>query len=277
MKSISKLTIMAAVCGISLFYACNKKDKDSDANTLSTDKDNVQAMTTSDQISTDMEQAFDDGYNNAENGMAVTDGLVFGPCVTVTLTQNGNMKTLTIDYGSTGCVCSDGKTRKGKLIATATNFNQINVIRTLSTNNYYVNDYHVDGNITRNITHVAADSSRTVELVENLTITAPNGTDIFTRTGNQTRILYIGIPGHPIDNTLTTWGQINIQRPNGTQISRSADQATPLLYKNSCHQTVSGIAHITRNNHNITVDFGDGTCDGTATVNNGNNTWTINL
>jgi outer membrane murein-binding lipoprotein Lpp len=277
MKTISKLTIMVAVCGISLFFACNKKDKDSDTNTLSTDKDNVQTVTASDQISTDMEQAFDDGYNVASNEMATTDGLVLGPCVTVTLTQNGNMKTLTIDYGSTGCVCSDGKTRKGKLIATATNFNQVNVIRTLSTDNYYVNDYHVDGNITRNITHVAADSSRTVELVENLTVTNPGGNDVYTRSGNQTRILFVGVPNHPMDNTLTTWGQVNVQRPSGLQISRTVDQTTPLLYKNSCHQIVNGIAHIVRNNHDITVDFGDGTCDGIATVSNGNNTWTINL
>ncbi|KAA5535019.1 hypothetical protein F0919_10500 [Taibaiella lutea] len=277
MKSISKLTIMAAICAISLFAACSKKDKDSDTNSLSTDKDNVQLITSSDQISTDMEQAFDDGYNNAENGMATTDGLVLGPCVTVTLTQNGNMKTLTIDYGATGCVCSDGKTRKGKLIATATNFNQVNVIRTLSTDNYYVNDYHIDGNITRNITHVAADSSRTVELVEHLTITNPGGNDVYTRNGNQTRIQFVGIPNHPIDNTLTIWGQVNVQRPSGLQISRTVDQTTPLLYKNACHQIVSGISHIVRNNHNITVDFGDGTCDGTATVNNGTNTWTINL
>jgi len=275
MKPLSKLTIIAAVCGISLF-ACNKKDKDTDTNTLSTDKDNVQVITTSDQISTDMEQAFDDGYNNTANDMAISDGLVLGPCVTVTLTQNGNMKTLTIDYG-TGCLCNDGKTRKGKLIATATNFNQVNVIRTLNTDNYYVNDYHVDGSITRNITHVAADSSRTIELVENLTITNPAGNDVYTRSGNQTRIQFIGIPNHPADNTLTIWGQVNVQRPSGIQISRNVDQAIPLLYKNSCHQIVSGIAHITRNNHNITVDFGDGTCDGTATVNNGTNTWTVNL
>lgn len=274
MRAISKLSIATGLIAMSLL-ACNKKN-DTTTATDTDDKDNVQMMTTSDQISTDMEQAYDDGYSNAENGMATTDGLVFGPCVTVTLVQNGNMKILTVDYG-TGCLCNDGRTRKGKLIATATDFNQLNVIRTLTTDNYYVNDYHVDGTITRNITNMAGDSSRTVQLVEQLTITNPAGNDVFTRTGNQTRILYYGIPNHPLDNTLTTWGQANVQRPNGIQISRNVDQTSPLLYKNACHQTVSGIAHIVRNNHNITIDFGDGTCDGTASVSNGNGTWVINL
>lgn len=275
MKPITKLILIAATCCISL-YAC-KKDNKEDVNTLTDDKENVQAMTTSDQISTDMEQAFDDGYNTEENGVATTVGLAFGPCVTVTLVQNGNMKTLTVDYGTTGCLCNDGKTRKGKLIATATHFNQVNVLRTLTTDNYYVNDFHVDGTITRNITNQTDSANRTAEIVENLSITNPAGTNVFTRTGNLTRIFHYGLPNHPIDNTLTTWGQVNIQRPNGTQISRTVDQTNPLFYKNACHQIVSGIANIIRNNHNISIDFGSGNCDGTASVSNGTNTWTINL
>jgi hypothetical protein len=186
------------------------------------------------------------------------------------------MKILTIDYGN-GCLCSDGKTRKGKLIATATHFNQLNVLRTLSTDNYYVNDFHVDGTITRNITHEIDSANRTAEIVENLTITNPGGSTVYTRTGNWTRVFYYGLPNHPADNTLTSWGQVSIQRPNGTQISRTVNQSEPLFYKNSCHQIVSGVADIVRNNHNITIDFGTGNCDGIATVSNGVTTWTINL
>jgi hypothetical protein len=275
MKTITKLCLVTATLCVTLF-ACHKKDNTASSDTLSTDKDNVQLVTTSDQISTDMDQAYDDGINNVQNGVAVTDGLVLGPCVIVTLTQNGNMKTLAIDYG-TGCVCSDGKTRKGKLIATATHFNQVNALRTLSTDHYYVNQYHVDGNITRNITNEVDSANRTAAVVDSLTITDTVTAAAYTRTASLTRIYHYGLPNHPFDNTLTTWGQVNIQRPNGAQLSRSVDQGTPLFYKNSCHQIVSGVAHLVTNNHNITIDFGSGNCDGTATVNNGTNTWTINL
>lgn len=276
MKTVARLSFVAAALCLSIL-GCHKKDNSTTNDTTNTEKDNVMTMATSDQVSTDMEQSFDDGLNTAQNGVAVTDGLVLGPCVTVTLTQNGNMKTLTIDYGTIGCLCSDGKTRKGKLIATATNFNQVNVIRTLSTNNYYVNQYHVDGTITRDITHEVDSSNRTAEVVDNLTITDTVSNAAFTRTGNLTRIYYYGLPNHPADNTLTTWGQVNIQRPSGVQISRTVDQSNPLFYKNSCHQIVSGIAHLVSTNHNITVDYGNGDCDGVATVSNGTITWTINL
>jgi hypothetical protein len=275
MKRLSKFTIVMVALSIAL-WACNKKSNSADNTTDTTDKENVQLMTTSDQVSTDMEQAFDDGINNVQNGVAVTDGLVLGPCVTVTLTQNGNMKILTIDYGS-GCLCSDGKTRKGKLIATATHFNQLNVLRTLSTDNYYVNDFHIDGTITRNITHEVDSADRTAEIVENLTIANPGGSTVYTRAGDWTRIFHYGVPNHPADNTLTSWGQVNIQRTNGVQISRTVSQNTPLFYKNSCHQIVSGITDIVRNNHSITIDYGSGNCDGVATVSNGTTTWTINL
>jgi hypothetical protein len=76
---------------------------------------------------------------------------------------------------------------------------------------------------------------------------------------------------------MTTWGQVNITRPNGNQITRTVSQATPLFYKNSCHQFVSGIASITVNSNNYTVDFGNGSCDDVATGSNGTNTWIINL
>jgi hypothetical protein len=277
MRTTIRLTFIAAALCLSI-VGCSKKDNNSTATTTTTtDKDDVQMLATSDQVSTDMEQSFDDGINNAQNGVAVTDGLVLGPCVTVTLTLNGGLKTLTIDYGTIGCLCSDGKTRKGKLIATAANFNQLNVLRTLSTDHYYVNQYHVDGSITRNITHQVDSANRTAEVVENLTVTDTTSNAVFTRSGNLTRIYHYGIPNHPADNTLTTWGQVNVQRPSGVQVVRVVDQSTPLFYKNSCHQIVSGIAHITTSNHNITVDYGSGDCDGVATVSNGTITWTINL
>ncbi len=276
MKPLTRSVLVAGLLSLSL-AACNKKEA-TDSNSTADAQQNIQYVTYSDQVGVDMETAFDEGIQNANNGVMVPmNGVVLGPCVTITLTQNGNLKTLTIDFGSQGCLCNDGKTRKGKLIATAANFNTLNVLRTLTTENYYVNDYHIEGTITRNITRDISDHSREAQIVENLTITNPGNTVVYTRSGTLTRIYDYNTPGTPLDNTLTTWGQVNITRPNGNQITRVVDQATPLFYKNSCHQFVSGIAHITTNNHNYTIDFGNGTCDDVATVSNGTTTWTINL
>lgn len=275
MKTLTKTIALVALLSATVL-GCRKDDK---VNTTTTDdKESVKYVTISDQIGADMEQAFDEGLQNADNGVMVPmNGVALGPCVTITLTVNGGLKILTIDYGSQGCLCFDGKIRKGKLIATAAHFNQLNVLRTLTTENYYVNDYHVEGTITRNITKDISAATREAQIVENLTITNPNGVTMFTRNGTLTRIFEFNTANNPMDNTMTTWGQVNVTRPNGNQITRIVNQATPLFYKNSCHQFVSGIANITVNSNNYTVDFGNGTCDYVATGSNGTNTWIINL
>lgn len=273
------LTKTLAVIGIlsATLAGCNKNDKTT--NTMTTDdKESVKNVAFSDQVSTDMEQAFDEGLDNANNGvMTPMNGVALGPCVTVTLTMNNGLNILTIDYGTQGCTCFDGKVRKGKLIASAAHFNQLNVLRTLTTENYYVNNYHVEGTITRNITKDISAATREAQIVENLTITNPSGVTMFTRSGTLTRIFEFNAPNNPTDNTMTTWGQMNITRPNGNQITRMVNQTTPLLYKNTCHQFVSGIANITVNSNSYTIDFGNGDCDDVATGSNGTNTWTINL
>lgn len=275
MKTLTKTIVLAGLLSATVL-GCRKDDK---TNTTTTDdKESVKYVTFSDQVGADMEQAFDEGLQNADNGvMAPMNGVVLGSCVTITLTVNGGLHILTIDYGSQGCLCFDGKTRKGKLIASAAHFNQLNVLRTLTTENYYVNDYHVEGTITRNITKDISAATREAQIVENLTITNPNGVTMFTRTGTLTRIFEFNTAGNPIDNTMTTWGQVNITRPNGNQITRLVNQATPLFYKNACHQFVSGIANITVNSNSYTIDFGNGNCDDVATGSNGTNTWIINL
>lgn len=275
MKTLIKTIALAGLLSATVL-SCRKDDK---VNTTTTDdKESVKYVTFSDQVGADMEQAFDEGLQNADNGVMVPmNGVAMGPCVTITLTMNGGLNILTIDYGSQGCLCFDGKTRKGKLIATAAHFNQLNVLRTLTTENYYVNDYHVEGTITRNITKDISAATREAQIVEDLTITNPNGVTMFTRNGTLTRIFEFNTANNPMDNTMTTWGQVNITRPNGNQITRIVNQATPLFYKNSCHQFVSGIANITVNSNNYTVDFGNGSCDDVATGSNGTNTWIINL
>lgn len=276
MKTLIKTIALAGLLSVSIF-GCRKDDKTTNTTTTD-DQESVKYVTFSDQIGADMEQAFDEGLQNADNGVVVPiNGVALGPCVTITLTMNGGLNILTIDYGSQGCLCFDGKTRKGKLIASAAHFNQLNVLRTLTTENYYVNDYHVEGTITRNITKDISAATREAQIVENLAITNPNGFTMFTRTGTLTRIFEFNTANNPVDNTMTTWGQVNITRPNGNQITRIVNQATPLFYKNSCHQFVSGIANITVNSNSYTVDFGNGSCDDVATGSNGTNTWIINL
>lgn len=277
MKTIIKAIAIVGLLSATL-QGCRKDDKVTADTTTTDDKESVKNIAFSDQVSADMEQAFDEGLQNAENNVMVPqNGVALGPCVTVTLTMNSGLNILTIDYGTQGCTCFDGKVRKGKLIASAAHFNQLNVLRTLTTENYYVNGYHIDGTITRNIVKDISASTRQAEIAEHITISGPAGATLFTRNGTLTRIFEFNTANNPLDNTMTTWGQMNITRPNGNQITRVVSQSTPLFYKNSCHQFVSGIANITINSNSYSIDYGDGDCDDVATGSHGTTTWIINL
>jgi hypothetical protein len=79
------------------------------------------------------------------------DSTTIPACATVTLDSDGiNVwpKTLTIDFGSSGCECFDGKTRKGKIVAIFTGFWKTHdegdsII--VSFENYYVGDTMITG------------------------------------------------------------------------------------------------------------------------------------
>lgn len=274
---------LMAVC---TWSACKKTDN-SNISKDTDDKENIQLMAQSDQIANDMDNAFDEGLRSIQGqpqlkttgggGQNLWGSGLLGPCTVVTLSSGNGVDTLTIDYGTQGCVCLDGKTRKGKLIATAAHFNVLQVTRTLSTSNYSVNNFAVNGSITRTITRVPDSSLREADVTENLTITNPNAQLVYSRQATLTRIYYWGVLGNPSDNTLTSWGNVSITKKNNITVTRSVIAATPLVYKNSCHEIVSGIAHIVRPNVTYNINFGNGTCDGVATVSNGSNTWTINL
>jgi hypothetical protein len=274
---------LLAVC---TWAACKKSDSVNTTND-SDDKENIQLLAQSDQIADDMDNIFDEGLQAAQpqgqaqakttggNQNGLGSGLL-GPCTNVTFTSGGGADTLVIDYGTQGCVCNDGKTRKGKLTATATHFNALNVVRTLSTNNYSVNNFAVNGSITRTITHIPNSNTRQANITESLSITNPNSQLVYSRQATLTRLYSWGAAGNT-GNNMISWGTVSLTKHNGVTVTRTVNAATPLVYKNSCHEIVSGIATIARPNVTYTIDFGSGTCDGQATVSNGSSSWTINL
>jgi hypothetical protein len=56
---------------------------------------------------------------------------------------------LQIDYGTNGCTASDGRTRKGKIICTlSNNYTAAGSVINMSLQHFYINNYHLEGNIT---------------------------------------------------------------------------------------------------------------------------------
>jgi hypothetical protein len=80
------------------------------------------------------------------------------------------------------------------------------------------------------------------------------------------------------DNFIKTFGTISITNELGAVYTKTIAETTPLMFKVIPGEIVSGIAKITqRNGRNISMDYGDGTVDNTATLTDGTKTWTIQL
>src|SRR5690606_25441692 len=63
-----------------------------------------------------------------------------------TSSYNDIDRTLTIDFGTEGCICNDGKTRRGKILASfAGEFNAAGATTTIEAEDYYVNDHLYSG------------------------------------------------------------------------------------------------------------------------------------
>lgn len=198
-------------------------------------------------------------------------------CGTITITpfDTGTWpKTFTVDFGSTNCLCSDGRLRRGKVIVNLSNkYRDSATVIAVALDQYYVNDYHIEGTKTiTNLGHVGTFGTghhlKYSVIVSNGKVTPPTGNPIFW---NSTRTR------EWIEGESTTWpnwmddvylidGTANGTDANGNTFSVAI--TAPLRIALSCRWIESGTVEITPAGlATRTVDFGNGTvCDNEASV-----------
>ena len=182
-------------------------------------------------------------------------------------------KTLTIDFGTTNCLCSDYKYRKGKIIATLSGrYRDSATVINITLDQYYVNNYHVEGTKTiTNLGHVGTYNSghnlKYSIVVSNAKITPPTGNPI---TWNSTRTRE-WIEGEStkwpnwMDDVYLIGGTASGVDQNGNNFT--VNITSPLRVALNCKWIESGTVEITPQNlATRTVDYGNGNCDDQATV-----------
>ena len=196
-------------------------------------------------------------------------------CETITITPFDSItwpKTLTIDFGSSDCLCSDFKYRRGKIIATLSGrYGDSASVINISLNQYYVNDYLIEGTKTiKNLGRVGTyDNENNLMysvIVSNAKIIPPNGKTI---SWNSTRTRE-WIEG---ESTATNWMD-DVYRISGSAYgidqngnSFKVNITTPLRIALNCQWVESGTVEIKPQNLVLrTVDYGNGNCDDQATV-----------
>lgn len=186
-------------------------------------------------------------------------------CATVTITPLiGFPKTIVIDFG-TGCTAPNGITRKGIInIVISDSVRRSGSTAVMTFNDYFVNNYKVEGTITWTNTSLPGTKSWQREIV-NGKITAPDGR-YWLHSGLKEVVQTAGVatPLNLLDDVFSITGNHTVTNAAGN--SRTGTVLEALQKKTICSNIDKGKLKIQAPNHFAIIDFGDGTCDNIATI-----------
>ncbi|MFQ5335556.1 MAG: hypothetical protein ACE5DN_05720, partial [Flavobacteriales bacterium] len=195
-------------------------------------------------------------------------------------------KIMTIDFGTSGCTGSDGRTRKGKIVADISGkYRDEGTVTKITPENYYVDDNKIEGS--KVVTNKGRNSSNnlwyTVEV--NGTVTTVDGDEITWVSsrerewveGEATTFWTDGINGI-LDDAYDITGNGSGVNRNGRAYSVEITKALHVQFCGWIPEVTSGtIELIPEDLKSRTVDFGDGDCDNQATATIGKRTYSFNL
>ena len=244
---------------IIFLFSCGKADRDLDISNFDS-KDNGLS-----------EFAFADVFNIVnlaiENESGLRSSTILN-CASVLVDTTGSVKTILVDFGTTNCLGIDGRNRRGIIYGTFTGkFRDSLTVITITTNNYFLNDYKIDGN--EIITNKGQNSSGNLwftRVTQNAFITDPAQSYTISFTANRK---YEWIAGEstfsPADDEYLITGSAEGTNRKGNDYEVEITNALHL--KLNCAYLVSGKITITPENLNPRyVDFGNGTCDNLINV-----------
>lgn len=175
-----------------------------------------------------------------------TTGTTTLGCATVT--KSGD--SIIIDFGSSNCICLDGRTRRGKIIVTYSgNYMDSNSVHTITFDNFYQNDNKVTG--TKTVTNTGHNSSGqpTYNISVNGSITLAGGGTI-SAIWNRVRTWTAGYntPLDFTDDVYSISGTGTLVRANGAHIAVDIPVSTPLVLAAGCKYIEAGTITFTLSN-----------------------------
>lgn len=263
-RSLRSLAFACLASGL-LFTAGCKREAEVSPDDITTaedrSEDNIETA-----ISSDAMQTAGPGEPNTPNSpFFINDAdfrARFGSCAT--RTYDYTARTLTIDFGPTNCLCPDGRYRRGQILVRFTT----DVLRrtagaVVTRTNYFVNDNQHTA--TRTFTDIGSGSF-TVDVTNASIIRANNGgTHSWTANWTFTRTAGYGTP-QISDDVYSVTGSAN--GTNRNNVTYTTTIQSPLTKRADCFKYfVSGVINITNSNsRTMSLDYGNGACDNTATV-----------
>lgn len=276
------LRMLSSIFAISVIVASCKKEKENskDIDTQAA-SDYEQTQLIGDDVS-NMADAADGGITKFKTTSDIPEvPEVLSGCATVTCdTMNStDPDTTTIDFGTSNCLCLDNRNRRG-VITIIHSGNKITPgsYRTITFNNFFVNDNQIEGThtITANGQNSNGNWNWTVT-AQNMKITKSNGKfHSWNSTRNREMIAGAGTPYQRNDDVFLITGSSSGNNSNGKNYSALIIDA--LRKEATCKWIVKGSVQIFPDNKPLrTLDFGTGSCDDQATVTINGTTYNITL
>ncbi|MGZ3899309.1 MAG: hypothetical protein ACXVNM_08370 [Bacteroidia bacterium] len=278
MKRIGYIGLIVMIMSL-VFSSCRKKVKEEDNDTSSASEN---FLATS--IGNDMGNIADEaGRNKSVSSFKTNESsAILSSCASIQFDTlaSSNADTITVNFGSTNCLCNDGRYRRGSLVIIYTGKYRDSLVHiTITPQNYFVNNNGVNGSKTiKNLGH-NSQGHLVYSITENMTITKADnsGTIVFNAARQREWIsgestLLLNDDKYSITGTASG-------SSNGRSFTSSI--TSPLIRDMSlaCRKHfISGVMqHTPDNKPTRTIDFGDGTCDDKATVTINNKSYVITL
>ncbi len=279
-KIITSALSIIAISGIFCFSSCKKKDmseKDSDTSSAS---DQSLASSAVNDLTSISDEA---GRNYSVSSFKIVEanGLLAASCAMVTVDTLAAAKTITVNFGTTNCLCNDGRNRRGSIILSFTGkYRDSLTVITVNPVNYFVNDNQVSG--TKTITNKGHNAANHLvyEISANMTIVKASGAGTVSWSSTRQREWITG------EGTLTWSDDIYSITGSASGTSASGNSFSSIitspLIRNmslSCrkHFTQGVLEHTPNGKATRIIDYGNGACDDQATVTINGNTYTITL
>lgn len=272
--SLNFLIILTMTFSLAFVSSCNKTEE-----TLDLTAEEALAKVQDETLATDL---FDEIIEIGEEAEARADNTNksseidhpyyrLSECAIVTRTVDFIAHTIsvTIDFGEVNCEGPDGKFRRGKIIIERSGFFWLDdVTATYTFENYFVNDNQLIG--TKTYTGAFnEDLTYTSTFIAEGQIILANEAGIITWNSNRTRVITEGAATWGFaDNRVEITGSSSGTTSDSTVFSLEITEPLVRIYQSGCFRHyVAGIIEITKaDGTEITINYGDGTCDNLAEV-----------
>lgn len=276
MKLTKIILGLALMSGI--IFSCNR-DETNMTETINTQQ-MVESVSTADLVTDDNSDLAMDFATTFENTTTLRSSGRGShpdyPCavVTVTSTNGGFPKTITVDFG-TGCTDRRGITRKGKIIMTITDRIYVpGATLTVTRENFYVGGTKVEGEFTMEnmTTDPAIPTFR--KAVSNGKITREDGSYYTFNSSRKYKMIEgVSTRSNIWDDVWEIYdGTQTVNRSNGSYLTSTIKATNNLIKKNVCRFISRGSIILKGSKIDGVLDFGNGDCDNQATFTAANGT-----